>query len=57
MPSRFAEQAGQESPFAKELPKFLAAVWQVFNQYELAGYVATQKPPTQKRLRKLLYVR
>jgi hypothetical protein len=28
----------------------------VFNQYELAGYVASQKPATRKQLRRLLYM-
>ena len=53
----FAEQANEQPEFAKELPRFLAAVWQLFNQYELAGYVAYQKPTVRKTLRKLLYVR
>jgi hypothetical protein len=52
----FAQEAEHRSEFAKELPRFLAAIWRVFNQYELAGYVATQNPPTRKQLRKLLYV-
>src|SRR5271156_4684288 len=34
----FAEEAERSPEFAKELPRFLAAIWQVFNQYELAGY-------------------
>ena len=41
--------------FARELPRFLAAVGRVFNEYELAGYVASQKPRVRKRLRCLLY--
>ena len=52
----FAEQANQEPEFAKELPRFLAAVWQLFNQYELAGYVTSQRPAVRKSLRKLLYM-
>lgn len=52
----FAEQADQEPEFAKELPRFLAAVWQIFNEYELAGYVASQRPLIRKRLRTLLYL-
>jgi hypothetical protein len=52
----FAEEAERRPEFAKELPRFLAAVWQVFNHYELAGYVASQKPATRKQLRRLLYM-
>jgi hypothetical protein len=52
----FAEEAERRPEFAKELPRFLAAIWQVFNQYELAGYVASQKPATRKQLRRLLYM-
>lgn len=54
---RFADAAKKDPAFAKELPKFLAAVWQVFNQYEIAGYVATRKPAARKTLRHLLYLR
>jgi len=38
----------------------LAHVWQVFNEYEIAGYVANRrlrKPVARKRLRQLLYLR
>jgi hypothetical protein len=42
--------------YAKELPRFLAAIWQVFNQYELAGHIASQKPAARKQLRQLLYM-
>lgn len=52
----FAEEAEREPEFARELPRFLAAVWQVFNQYEIAGYVASLKPEPRKRLRSLLYL-
>ena len=52
----FAEEAERRPEFAKELPRFLAAFWQVFNQYELAGYVASQKPAARKQLRQLLYM-
>lgn len=31
----FAGEAERHSEIAKELPRFLAATWQVFNQYEL----------------------
>jgi len=37
------------------LPRFLAAIWRVFNEYELAGYVAVQKPTVRRQLRTLLY--
>ena len=53
----FAQEAERRPEFARELPRFLAAIWQVFNQYELAGYVAAQKPPTRKQLRGLLYMK
>jgi hypothetical protein len=52
----FAEEAERRPEFAKELPRFLAAIWQVFNQYELAGYVASQKPAARKQLCQLLYM-
>ena len=52
----FAEQAERHPEFAREMPRFLAAIWQVFNQYEVAGYIASQKPATRKQLRKLLFV-
>src|SRR6266487_3746775 len=53
----FADAAGEHRTFAKELPKFLAAIWQTFDEYELAGYVASRKPATRHRLRQLLYLR
>jgi hypothetical protein len=53
----FADAAGDHPTFAKELPKFLAAIWQTFNEYEIAGYVASRKPATRHRLRQLLYLR
>ena len=52
----FAQEAERQPKFATELPRFLAAIWQVFNQYELAGYVASQKLATRKQLRRLLYL-
>ena len=51
----FADAAEHEAAFARELPRFLAAVGRVFNEYELAGYVASQRPRVRKRLRCLLY--
>lgn len=53
----FAEEAERRPEFAKEFPSFLAAIWQVFNQYELAGYVASQKPAARKQLRRPLYMK
>jgi hypothetical protein len=53
---RFAQEAERRPEFAKEFPRFLAAVWQVFNQFELAGYVAAQKPTVKSQLRRLLYL-
>jgi hypothetical protein len=52
----FAGAARHDAAFARELPRFLAAVWRVFNEYELAGYVASQKPAVRKRLQTLLYL-
>lgn len=54
---RFADAAEDHPEFAKELPRFLAAVGRVFNQYELAGYIASRKPAARKSLRRLLYLR
>ena len=53
----FAEAAEERPEFAGELPRFLAEVWRIFNQYEIAGYVASLKPKQRKRLRSLLYLR
>jgi hypothetical protein len=53
----FAEEAERHPEFARELPRFLAAIWRVFNQYEIAGYVASLKPAQRKTLRHLLYLR
>jgi hypothetical protein len=52
----FAEAADRRPRFAAELPRFQAEVWNVFNRYELAGYLTTLKPSERKRLQKLLYV-
>lgn len=43
--------------FAAELPRFQAAVWNIFNPYELAGYLTSLKPSKRKKLRELLYVK
>jgi hypothetical protein len=53
----FADAARQEPAFAKELPRFLAAIWQLFNEYEIAGYVASRRPVPRRRLLQLLYLR
>ena len=53
----FADAASDHPPFAKELPRFLAAIWQLFNEYEIAGYIASRKPAARKRLQHLLYLR
>jgi len=53
----FADTAKNDPKFAKELPRFLAAVWQMFNQYEIAGYIASRKAATRTSLRQLLYLR
>ena len=34
----FADVAKHDPEFAHELPKFLSAVWQVFNHFEIAGH-------------------
>src|SRR5467141_4170424 len=53
----FAKAAEQDLEFAAELPRFQTAVWEIFNPYELRGYVASVKPSARrKRLQKLLYV-
>ena len=52
----FADAAEQHREFAAELPRFQAAVWNIFNPYELAGYLSSLKPSRRKRLQELLYV-
>jgi hypothetical protein len=52
----FAKAADQDTEFAAELPRFQAAVWNIFNPYELNGYLASLKPSARKKLQKLLYV-
>ena len=53
----FAEVAKDDAAFAREFLRFLAAVWDIFNEYEIAGYVATRRPAERKSLRQLLYLR
>src|SRR5487761_1108426 len=52
----FAEAADRDPDFAAELPRFQAAVWEIFNPYELRGYVASLKPAARRKLQTLLYV-
>ena len=52
----FADAAQGHPEFAAELPRFQAAVWNIFNAYELAGYLSSLKPSRRKRLQELLYV-
>lgn len=47
----FAEEADRRPEFARELPSFLAEVWRIFNEYEIAGYVASMKPKQRKAVR------
>ena len=53
----FAAEADRSQEFAKELPRFQAAVWKTFNPYEIAGYVQRLKPKARMRMRKLLFLR
>jgi len=50
----FADAAKDHPGCAVELPRFLSAIYRVFNQYEIAGYVATRKPRARKALQRLL---
>ena len=52
----FADAAERHPEFAAELPRFQAEVWNIFNPYELAGYLSGLKPSRRKKLQKLLYV-
>ena len=49
-PTDVQNYAEQHPEFAKELPRFLAAIWRLFNEYEIAGYVASQRPGKRTRL-------
>ena len=53
----FSHAAEEDSGFARELPRFLAGIWDVFNPYEIAGYLSSLKPTQRKKLRQLLYIR
>jgi hypothetical protein len=50
----FADAAKDHPEFAAELPRFLSAIYRVFNQYEIAGYVATRKPGARNAFQRLL---
>ena len=52
----FADAAEQHPEFAAEPPRLQAAVWNIFNPYELAGYLSSLKPSKRRKLRELLYV-
>jgi hypothetical protein len=52
----FADAAERHPEFAAELPRFQAAVWNIFNPYELAGYLSSLKPSRRKKLQELVYV-
>ncbi len=52
----FAVDADRWPEFAEELPRFQAAVWRIFNPYEIAGYAMSLKPRERKKLRRLLYL-
>ena len=53
----FADADEEHLEFSRELPRFLAAIDNVFNPYEISGYLSSLKPLRRKRLRKLLYLR
>jgi hypothetical protein len=44
----FADAARDDPAFARELPRFLATVWHIFNEYEIGGYVASRKTQNEK---------
>src|SRR4051812_5896910 len=47
-PLAFADAAEDHPEFAAELPRFFSAIYRVFNQYEIAGYVASRKSDARK---------
>jgi hypothetical protein len=49
------DHGGHDAALARERSRFLAAIWRVFNEYELAG-VASRKPALRRQLGALLYV-
>jgi hypothetical protein len=46
----FAEAGERHPEVAAELPPFQAAVQEVFHPYELAGYLASLRPMTRKKV-------
>jgi hypothetical protein len=50
----FADAAEDHPEFAAELPRFLSAIYRVFNHYEIAGYVASRRPAARRVLKQLL---
>jgi hypothetical protein len=52
----FAEAAEKHPEFATELPHFQACGVGIFHPYELAGYLASLRPTTRRKLVRLLYV-
>lgn len=52
----FADAAERYPEFAAELPRFQAAVWNLFNRYELAGYLSSLKPARRKNCKSFFYV-
>src|SRR5437899_11837118 len=51
----FAHAAGRDPNFAAELPRFLAAVWKIFNRHELTAYLKTLYLARRKKLRHILH--
>jgi hypothetical protein len=51
----FAEAAEHQPEYSQELPRFLAAILRIFNEFEIVGYVASQRPAQRARLRRLLF--
>jgi len=54
--SSFAREADRRPEFAAELPRFQAAIWTLFNRFELVAYLAERRPAARKLLRRLLFV-
>ena len=50
----FFDAAKDKSEFAVELPRFLSAIYGVFNRSQIAGYVAMRRPRARKALQRLL---
>jgi hypothetical protein len=50
-----AHAADRSPQFTAELPCFQAAAWDIFNPYDLTGYLASLKPSLRKKMH-ILYV-